>query len=263
MSEKPYAPPEERTAATAKPHALRGNGGKPAVERRWDLRRRLAAARKLGRAEFIFLNGLALFCVLAIYARAHARFAWDKHAADAVQSITLPGTDTLMRAGSFFADGWNASIITAAALILFLTCGRRTEAAGLMFSTAGGTLLNRVMKYLIARPRPALDQVRVSGEWGQESFPSGHVTFYVCFFGFLFFVAYALFPKGSFKRRAVCSLAALPILIVGFSRVYLGAHWPSDTLGAYLLSSLWLAVSLHSYRRWKEKNHCLHNQGSS
>src|SRR3712207_9482805 len=74
--------------------------------------------------------------------------------------------------------------------------------------------------YVIGRPRPTLDLVRVSGEWAHESFPSGHVVFYVCFFGFLFFAAFALLPKGSTVRRVTCALAALPVLLVGLSRVY-------------------------------------------
>jgi undecaprenyl-diphosphatase len=114
-------------------------------------------------------------------------------------------------------------------------------------------VVNRLVKYIVARPRPTMGHVRVSGEWANESFPSGHVTFYVCFFGFLFFVAFALLPRGSWLRRVSCLLAALPVALVGLSRVYLGAHWPSDTLGAYLFSGLWLVFSVEMYRRWKRR----------
>ncbi len=217
-----------------------------------DVRLRLTAARRLWRAEMLFLVVLAAFAVLALYARTYAFFAWDQRIAVAVQSISLPGTDALMRASSFFSDGPNAAIISAVALLILLGCGRRTEAAGLFVSIVGGTLINHLMKSLIGRPRPTLEYVKVRGSWPYESFPSGHVTFYVCFFGFFFFAAHALLSNGSLRRRAICSLTVLPVLLVGLSRIYLGAHWPSDTLGAYLLSGLWLAVSLHLYRRWKE-----------
>jgi len=224
-----------------------------AVRRRWDWLRRLAAARRLLRAEVVFLAGLAAFSVLALLAKANAYFAWDERVADALQSLPVPGMEAAMRAVSLPGDGVTSWLIFFAAFIGFFARGRRSEAFGLMLSTAGGSGINRLVKYLVARPRPTMEHVRVSGAWAHESFPSGHVTFYVCFFGFLFFVAFALLPKGSTARRAACALAALPVLLVGLSRVYLGAHWPSDTLGAYLFSGLWLAFSLEMYRRWKRR----------
>ncbi|MBC7932287.1 MAG: phosphatase PAP2 family protein, partial [Rubrivivax sp.] len=48
-------------------------------------------------------------------------------------------------------------------------------------------------------------------------------------------------------------LLPLPVVFVGLSRVTLRAHWPSDVLGAYLLSGVWLAFSLELYRRWKRR----------
>jgi undecaprenyl-diphosphatase len=110
-----------------------------------------------------------------------------------------------------------------------------------------------VLKILIARPRPTADLVGFAYRSDELSFPSGHVMFYVCFFGFLFFAAYALLPRGSNVRRAALVLSALPVLLIGLSRVYLRAHWPSDTLGAYVLGGLWLSFSLEMYRRWKRR----------
>lgn len=226
---------------------------KQAVRRRWDWLRRLAAARRLLRAETIFLAGLAAFAVLALLAKANAYFAWDEQVADAIQSFSPPGMEAFMRVVSLPGDGITSWIIVCFALLLFFVRGRRSEGFGLLFCAAGGPAINRLLKHAIGRPRPTLDLVRVSGEWAHESFPSGHVVFYVCFFGFLFFTAFALLPKGSTVRRVACGLAALPVLLVGLSRVYLGAHWPSDVLGAYLLSGMWLALSLDLYRRWKHR----------
>ncbi len=209
--------------------------------------------RRLRRAEYAYAVGLAAFAVLAVLAKANAYFAWDVRVANAVQSIPLPGMLKFMEVVSLAGNGATSWAVVVVAMAVFFLFRRRSEAFGLLLSAGGGSALNRVVKYYVARPRPTLEHVRVTGEWANESFPSGHVTFYVCFFGFLFFVAYALLPKGSNLRRAACALAALPVLLVGLSRVYLGAHWPSDTLGAYLFSGLWLAFSLDLYRRWKRR----------
>jgi membrane-associated phospholipid phosphatase len=110
--------------------------------------------------------------------------------------------------------------------------------------------LNRLTKLIVARPRPTAGLVHILQHEKTESFPSGHVTFFVCYFGFLFFIAYARLPRGSFARRAALIICSLPILLIGLSRIYLGAHWPSDTLGAYLFAGLWLGVAIHFYRSW-------------
>ncbi|HKR00308.1 MAG TPA: phosphatase PAP2 family protein, partial [Pyrinomonadaceae bacterium] len=63
----------------------------------------------------------------------------------------------------------------------------------------------------------------------------------------------ALLKRGSLLRRLALFVTGSMVLLVGFSRVYLGAHWPSDTLGAYLWSGIWLAFSLKMYERWKAR----------
>jgi undecaprenyl-diphosphatase len=215
------------------------------------LRRR--AARRLLRAETLYAVMLAAFAVLALFAYFNAYFGWDLRVAHALQNLPVPGLLDFMRAMSWFGNTWRPFAITAATIAALLAFGLRSEAAGLVMSAGGSALLNTLVKMLIARPRPTAEMVTVYRDLKTQSFPSGHVTFYVCYFGFLFFIAYALLPLGSTARRGALALTVLPIALIGFSRVYLGAHWPSDTLGAYLLSGLWLAFSLHMYRIWKER----------
>ncbi len=216
-----------------------------------DVRRR--EVRRLRRSEYAYLLALAAFAVLAVFARIYAYFDWDLRAARWLQTLDVPGLDRLMRAASVFGNGWHGWALTTVSVLLFFFFRRRSEAAGLLLSAGGGELVNRLIKIFIARPRPTANLVHIAYAEHSQSFPSGHVTFYVCFFGFLFFVAYALLPRDTFARRLALVLIALPVLLVGLSRVYLGEHWPSDTIGAYLLSGLWLALSLHFYRRWKKR----------
>ena len=218
---------------------------------RRNLLRRLAALR-LERAEVVYLASFATFAVLAVLAHRAAHFGWDVSIAQAIQRV--PHVLWLMRAISFFGNRWHPFALTTTTTIIFLACGRRTEAAGLVLSAGGGSLINSIIKFTVARPRPAAALVAIYGHPAGKSFPSGHVTFYVCYFGFLFFAAYAVLPRHTWPRRLALIITATLVATVGLSRVYLGAHWPSDTLGAYLLSGLWLATALHFYRKWKQRS---------
>jgi membrane-associated phospholipid phosphatase len=215
------------------------------------LRRR--AVRRLLRAEVIYVAAMAGFALLALLAHFNTYFAWDLIISRALQSLNSPPMFVFMQGVSLFGDKLIPWLLAGVTIILFLITGRRSEAAGLLLSTGGGQFLNSILKRLIARPRPSGDLVDVFRSLTTQSFPSGHVTFYVCYFGFLFFASYALLPRGSMARRVALTVTALPVLLIGLSRVYLGEHWPSDTLGAYLSSGLWLAFSLHMYRKWKER----------
>src|SRR5919206_925162 len=206
--------------------------------------RRRRESRHLWRAEVFYAAGLAAFAVLAVLAHAYAYFAWDLSAARAVQSIDAPWWAGLMDWVSVFGNRWHPHALTAAVALVFFLRRRRSECFGLILSAGGGALVNRILKVLIARPGPSAELVGFAYRSDELSFPSGHVMFYVCFFGFLFFAAYALLPRGTNRRRAALALSALPVLLIGLSRVYLRAHWPSDTLGAYVLGGLWLAFSL-------------------
>lgn len=215
--------------------------------------RRRRESRRLLRAEVFYATGLAAFAVLALLAHIYAYFAWDLSVARAIQSIDAGWWARLMEWTSVFGNRWHPHALTAIVALVFFLRRRRSECFGLILSAGGGAIINRLLKVLIARPRPSADLVGFAYRSDELSFPSGHVMFYVCFFGFLFFVSYALLRRGSNLQRTALVLSALPILFVGVSRVYLRAHWPSDALGAYLLGGLWLTFSVEMYRRWKRR----------
>ncbi|HEV7842492.1 MAG TPA: phosphatase PAP2 family protein [Pyrinomonadaceae bacterium] len=234
MTEKDYEQPAPVDSSTRDPQRRR-------------------AVRRLLRVEVIYLTAMALFAALALLAHFNTYFDWDLAISRGLQNLNSPVMFTFMRAVSLFGDKWIPWVIAGITIILFFISGNRSEATGLLLSTGGGQLLNGLLKRLIARPRPSSELLNVFRQLTTQSFPSGHVTFYVCYFGFLFFAAYAVLPRGSLLRRAALTLTATPVLLIGLSRVYLGEHWPSDTIGAYLSSGLWLAFALHMYRRWKAR----------
>ena len=213
--------------------------------------RRARIVRLLWRAEIVYAVGLLAFAVLALFAYSYAHFAWDATVQQVVRSISFPGFGKFMRIVSIPGDGLMPHTIAFITGVIFLLMRLRTEAAGILLSTGGSGLMNMAIKILIGRPRPDLQPGELFIQYPGNSFPSGHVTFYVCYFGFLFFLAYAVLPRHSFIRRLAFLFVVLPVALIGLSRVHLLAHWPSDTLGAYLLGGLWLAFSLDAYRRWK------------
>jgi undecaprenyl-diphosphatase len=163
----------------------------------------------------------------------------------------VPRALGLMQVISVPGNGWIPYFLTAATVGVLLLLRWPQAAGGLLLSAGGSALLNTLLKLFIGRPRPTAQQVAVFDNFGFLSFPSGHVTFYVTYFGFLFLLARQHLPDG-WRRRTVLLLLALPVILISLSRISLGAHWPSDTLGAYLWSSVWLGFSWEMTQ--KERN---------
>lgn len=205
------------------------------------------------RAEIVFLLALASYSVMAVLAHRYAYFGWDLWLARMIQSITLPGFNLLLAWVSELGNGWKAYAIVIAAGLALVAARFRVEGIICMTGVGVGSLVGRLLKAISARPRPLSTLVDVSGRFSHESFPSGHVVFFVEFFGFLFFLSYVLLRRGRLRRAALTILGLL-ISVIGVSRVYLGAHWPSDVVGAYLAGGLWLMLMIEVYRRLKARS---------
>jgi undecaprenyl-diphosphatase len=110
-----------------------------------------------------------------------------------------------------------------------------------------GWALYALTKLAVHRPRPHVITRLMHGA-GWFSYPSGHSMLAPLVFG-LGVIAWAA-PWGSpYLRRLALTAAALLALGVGLSRVYLGAHYPTDVLGGLLLGTAWSGVWLLVFRR--------------
>jgi len=206
------------------------------------------AARRAAWAELSFLLFLCVYSVLAVLAHRYAYFEWDLELERAIQSISVPGFASVMIGVSVLGNSWVPTIIVVLIGIALINSGLRSAGIVCLAGTGLGWAVTQLLKYVIARPRPTDELVNVAGKFHFESFPSGHVTFFVEFFGFLLFLAFVLVKRGAL-RAVLIALPAILIILVGFSRVYLGAHWPSDVVGAYLTGGIWLMLMIEAYRR--------------
>jgi undecaprenyl-diphosphatase len=121
-----------------------------------------------------------------------------------------------------------------------------------LLSALGIAVVGALVKDVVGRPRPTPDLVHVFAAVPETSFPSRHVLIFTTALGFVVFLLYTRAPH-TWWRDAGMAVAGALISLVGVSRVYLGHHWPSDVLAAYLLGSLWLILIIALYRTGKEK----------
>jgi undecaprenyl-diphosphatase len=199
---------------------------------------------------------IGAFAVLTFMVKTTPSFPIDLAIERALQSINSPIFAALMTAISWPGFPPQSTIIAALIVVMIYMFGLRWEAVSAFVAAILPPLVNVIVKEWIRRPRPTVDLVHVFGVLNSYSFPSGHVMFYVGFFGFLWFLVYTLL-KRSWRRTLLLILLGSLIGLVGFSRIYLGQHWPSDVLGAYLLGGLTLVAILQFYR-WGKKRFFVH-----
>jgi membrane protein DedA with SNARE-associated domain/membrane-associated phospholipid phosphatase len=141
---------------------------------------------------------------------------------------------------------WLGSLVVivplVSSVVLWLTLRRRDWglAALLALAVGGAVALFDLAKALVERSRPPASGW--IGHFTGGAFPSGHAALTVAFYGMAAVVLSIGRPP---KARAwLWAAAAVLILAVGGSRIYLGAHWLTDVLGGYALGATWLAVLL-------------------
>jgi undecaprenyl-diphosphatase len=163
----------------------------------------------------------------------HEGFAWDGPIIVAIHQFSNPALDKFMLALTQFGQ-LGAILVAIAAAVYFAKKRNWLDSMAVLFSLGGGVAINALLKILFVRSRPTLF-IPLVNEPG-FSFPSGHVTAAGAVYGFL---AVVLWRRG---KRLWAALCAGLVLAVAISRIYLGVHYPSDTLSAVIFSFLWLLI---------------------
>jgi len=194
-----------------------------------------------------FLAILAI--VVSIYARFTPLFPADLYLTLHLQSFDNHFLLSVMKWVSFIFSGWSSVLVVITIGILVWWRIGRLEA--ILIPTGGLlTLANTALKLAINRPRPSAELIQVLSSEQDNTFPSGHAFFAIVILGLLAYFIFINLKNHTLRLLALVGLIAL-ILLIGTSRVYLGAHWPSDVIGGYIIGGVLLTVLIWFHRAWK------------
>lgn len=109
----------------------------------------------------------------------------------------------------------------------------------LLLSVGGGEIFVWLIKTTVARPRPPLVNALIVEP--SFSFPSGHMFVALSFYGLLVYFLWHRYKRW-WRRALILIIGSLLVAAIGFSRIYLGVHWPSDVLASFAAGMAWLAI---------------------
>jgi membrane-associated phospholipid phosphatase len=184
---------------------------------------------------------IVFFCLLAFLAIAEDVFNQDIMKCDTfayniiVKQMRFDFLTVIMKVITNFGSAISIIIISLLSVIFIKD---KKVSASVIINIILVTILNQVLKNILQRPRP--DGFRLISESGY-SFPSGHSMVSMAFYGLFIYLAYTKIENKNL-RSIVCILLSILVVLIGFSRIYLGVHYASDVLGGFLISMSYLIV---------------------
>jgi membrane-associated phospholipid phosphatase len=177
----------------------------------------------------------------------------DERVASWFHEHATPALTQIARVVTFF--GSVGSVAAAASCVAIVLIVRKSwyRPLALMLAVGGGSLLNILLKHFFHRQRPVLENPLLT--LSSFGFPSGHTMGSTLFYGMLaIFVAQSV---RTWRWRAFnFYVAALAVVLIGLSRIYLGAHYLTDVLGAIAMGLAWLAfcwTGVETLRKWRDR----------
>lgn len=166
-----------------------------------------------------------------------------------VRYYANPTLDKFMLFITDIGFGKGYAIIVGATTAMLAYKKRWYDISALAICIAGAGLLSVLLKYSFHRLRP--DSFFLVQETS-FSFPSGHATATMCFYGMLaFFLMREV--KSWPVRLLIATLTIILSLIIGISRIYLGVHYPTDVVAGYAVGFMWLTFCISLLLRQEKK----------
>ncbi|MED1602580.1 phosphatase PAP2 family protein [Alkalihalophilus marmarensis] len=169
-----------------------------------------------------------------------------------LESVADFHTDLLTKMMTFFSFiGATRPVIVISLLflgVIYLKYRNLQDVILFALVSLGSVTLNVVLKMTIKRERPESSLIVESG----YSYPSAHTMAAVSLYGMIIYLLWKHTPTVK-ARKILITFGVSMILMIAFSRIYLGVHYASDIIGGVLISSFWLLTLLTIFQRYRKK----------
>jgi len=195
--------------------------------------------------------GLSLLGFAKLAEDVHDHDPLVRYDGDAAAWLHHHTTAALTTASEAVTQLGSTHVIVAATLVLVAVLayhGQRLQAGMLACAVLGGEVLDAILKTEFHRSRPEFSDPLTSA--AGFSFPSGHAMEAMIFGGALVFLGW---PRCRTVRQQVLlvTITGATVLLVGLSRIYLGAHYPSDVAAGYAAGASWLLLCVLAVSLWR------------
>lgn len=199
----------------------------------------------------VIIVSIVLTFQLSVEAAEEETMSGDVLVSTWVQQASVPGVEYLVDSLNWIGRPIPLALVTGLVAIGLMSRRRYAEAI-LVLPATGTHAVNAILKNVIQSPRPTDGQVRIQDQAAGFGFPSGHTMAVVVFCGVIAYLAWRLIERRRYQY-AVHAIAVLAIVGIGFSRIYSGAHWPSDVLGGYLWGAFYTSLMVLFFHRMQPR----------